>query len=131
MTGLKINFDKSQVFGMSIGEKELRRAAEILGCKASSFPMTYLGLPLHHSKPRRANWNPLLEKIQKKLAGWKGKLLNLVGRLVPTNAVIIGIPLYWMSSLLLPQFVVQKIDKIRRSFVWRGFEECKSGHCRV
>ena len=72
-----------------------------------------------------------MEKIRKKLAGWKGKLLNLSGRLVLTNSIITSIPLYWMSSLLLPRFVIQKIDKIQRSFVWRGFEECKSGHCRV
>ena len=40
----------------------------ILGCRQSSLPMTYLGLPLGAKFKDRAIWNPILEKMERRLA---------------------------------------------------------------
>ena len=43
--------------------------AEILGYRIGSLPMTYLGMPLGASHKSPSIWNPILENIQRKLAG--------------------------------------------------------------
>ena len=43
--------------------------AEILGCQIGSLPMTYLSIPLGASHKSPTVWNPILEKIERKLAG--------------------------------------------------------------
>jgi hypothetical protein len=40
-----------------------------------SFPIKYLGIPLHHDKLRREDIQPLVDNILKKVASWRGKLL--------------------------------------------------------
>ncbi|XP_047051186.1 ABC transporter G family member 41-like [Lolium rigidum] len=45
MSGLKINFDKSEVFVTGVTEPEQRRVAHMLNCKLGKLPMKYLGIP--------------------------------------------------------------------------------------
>jgi hypothetical protein len=46
MSGLKINFAKSEAFVIGADEEDQRRAAFMLNCKLGKLPMTYLGCPL-------------------------------------------------------------------------------------
>jgi hypothetical protein len=50
-----------------------------LGFWASSFPQTYLGLPLSPHKLRVSDYQPLLDSFDRYLAGWKAKILNSGG----------------------------------------------------
>ena len=43
--------------------------AGILHCRVGSLPMKYLGMPLGTSFKTASIWNPILEKIEKKLSG--------------------------------------------------------------
>ena len=45
-------------------------------------------MPLHCGKLRSNDWTPLIEKIVKKLVGWKANLLLTAGRAQLLNAVI-------------------------------------------
>jgi hypothetical protein len=47
MSGMKINYHKSEVF--VIGEKVQvqKEIAEKLNCNVQRFPLTYLGIPIH------------------------------------------------------------------------------------
>ena len=68
VTGLKVNVLKSEM--VPIGEvPNIHVLAEILGCRIGSLPMTYLGMPLGASHKSPTVWNPILEKIVRKLAG--------------------------------------------------------------
>nr|CAD1835783.1 unnamed protein product [Ananas comosus var. bracteatus] len=53
--------------------------ANSFGCSSKDFPITYLGLPLSPMKLRRADYMPLIEKIDNRLAGWKGLMLSRGG----------------------------------------------------
>ena len=44
---------------------------DVLGCKQGSFPMKYLGLPLGVNVKDRSIWNPIIEKLERRLASWK------------------------------------------------------------
>jgi hypothetical protein len=52
MSGLKINFSKSEVVvvGRPTGERE--RIANMLNCKLTSFPISYSGLPVSDKRLR-------------------------------------------------------------------------------
>nr|GEU83518.1 cytochrome P450 [Tanacetum cinerariifolium] len=45
-SGLKVNFNKSNLFGVGVSNIELNVIASSLGCLASQFPCSYLGLPV-------------------------------------------------------------------------------------
>ena len=44
--GLKVNLDKSNIYGINLDQNHLSRLAKFLDCKASGWPILYLGLPL-------------------------------------------------------------------------------------
>ena len=75
MTGLKVNVVKSEM--VPIGEvNNVHVLAEILGCRVGALPMTYLGMSLGASHKSPFIWNPILEKVNRKLARWKKLYLS-------------------------------------------------------
>ena len=74
-TGLKVNVGKSEI--VPVGEvNNLNALANILQCRVGSLPMKYLGMPLGTSFKTVSIWNPILEKMEKKLSGWKRLYLS-------------------------------------------------------
>ena len=67
-------------------------------------------------------WLELINRIEEKLPTWKGKLLSYGGRLILINSVLSSIPLYYFSFYKVPIWVIQRIDRIRRRFLWGGSE---------
>ena len=62
---------------------------EILGCQQSSLPLKYLGLPLGAFHKDETIWNPILEKMEQRLAGCK-RLYSGIRRLRRFNFVSLG-----------------------------------------
>ena len=50
---------------------KIEMLVDVLGCKQGLLPMKYLGLPLGAKFKEKTLWNPILEKIESRLAGWK------------------------------------------------------------
>ena len=61
------------------------------------------------------------------LEGWKGKLFSRGGRLQLVNSVLSFIPIYFMACFQLPQWLIQRLDRIRRSFLWGQNEDKRVG----
>lgn len=118
ISGLTINFDKSSWILINISQSQIPMITAILGCSLSSFPINYLGLPLTLKRPSKSLFMPLIVKLELRLAGWKSRLLSRGGRLQLMNSVLNSIPIYFMSSFLLPKWVINRLDKIRRGFLW-------------
>lgn len=57
---------------------EIDEMANILGCDVLLLP-TYLGLPLGAKSSSHSIWNPVLEKLNSKLAHGKGNYLSFGG----------------------------------------------------
>ena len=89
MSGLKINFHKSVVCGVGVEDKFMDGFAGLLKCRKQKLPISYLGLPLGTSPRLKVTWSPVIDKIKKKLALWKRRLLSFGSRLtlvrLPTN----------------------------------------------
>jgi hypothetical protein len=105
--------------------------ASTFGCGVSSFPQTYLGLPLSTHKLRLADFAPIMAKSDMRLSGWRGRCLPIGGRLLLVNSVLTAMIAHAMSAGLLPAGVIEAIDKRRRAFLWTGEETCNGGQCKV
>ena len=122
-TGLTINYHKSTFVPMNVDAATASTMATVLGCELSTFPQTYLGLPLSPHKLRPFDFQPLISSFDKYLAGWNARLLSSGGRIVLVNAVLGSLPIYYMSSILLPKGVRELLDAKRRAFLWTGEEK--------
>ena len=120
MSGLKINYHKSEVLVFGVSEAEQIRVAKMLNCKIGSLPMTYLGLPLSDRNVGAKSLEGPLTKMRKKLQPWKGKNLSSRGRLVLTNSSLSSVPIYLMGMYRLYETNHQHMDSIRSKFFWRG-----------
>ena len=117
VTGLKVNALKSEM--VLIGEvSNVHVLAEFLGCRIGSLPMTYLGMPLGTSHKSLTVWNPILEKIERKLAGWKKMYLSKGGRLMLLKSTLSNLPTYFLSLFTIPTHVANKIERLQRDFLW-------------
>ncbi|GJT84697.1 hypothetical protein Tco_1066414 [Tanacetum coccineum] len=54
-SGLKININKSNIYGIGVSDDEVSNMARNSGCAAGSFPFTYLGLPIGSTMNRGLN----------------------------------------------------------------------------
>ncbi|GKA92116.1 putative RNA-directed DNA polymerase, eukaryota, reverse transcriptase zinc-binding domain protein [Tanacetum coccineum] len=73
---LKINVNKSNIFGVSVSDERVSNMANSIGCGADIFPMNYLGVPVGCNMTRCANWSVIIKKFSSKLASWKSWLLS-------------------------------------------------------
>lgn len=131
LSGMKINYAKSEMVPLNLNPAEGEVLASIFGCKTAKLPLTYLGLPLHFKKPSIKDWQVVIDKITSRIQGWKGKLLSYGGRLILLNSVISSIPIYWLSVFKMPSKVRDRIDQLRKRFLWYGGHAVKKKYYLV
>lgn len=93
ISGMKINYNKSELIPINTMDDELLPFLDILGCSTWQFPIKYLGIPLHYDKLRREDIQSLIDKIMNRMTGWRGKLLSYRGRLILTQDYLASIPI--------------------------------------
>jgi hypothetical protein len=91
-------------------EEEIHDYARIFCCKIGSFPFKYLGVPLYFEKLRREDLQPIVDKVMKRIAGWKGRLLSYGARLTLLKACLASIPIYLMSIIKFPNWAIKAIN---------------------
>ncbi len=90
--------------------------------------MTYLGLPLGAKFNSTSIWNPILEKIEKRLAGWKRIYLSKGGKLTLLKSTLSNLPTYFLSLFHLPTGVASQLEKLQRDFLWSEMGESHKVH---
>ena len=96
-SGLKISVAKSRLFVSPNVDNAIARSLSTL----SSIPLTnnlgtYLGVPIVHGRMTKNTYAPLVDKVLKKLADWKGKVLSQAGRRTLIQSTTSSIPLHTM-----------------------------------
>ncbi|KAF7812646.1 ribonuclease H [Senna tora] len=60
----------------------------------------------------------LVDKVQKRLSGWKAKHLSLAGKITLAKSVIDSIPIFIMQTEAIPKGVCEVVEKLNRGFLW-------------
>ena len=111
VSGLKVNLGKSELVAVgAVPNMDLLVA--VLGCKQGSLPMKYLGLPLGAKFKDKSIWNPILEKMERKLAGWKKLYLSKGGRVTLIKSTLSNLPTYFLSLFPIPASVANRIARL-------------------
>jgi hypothetical protein len=125
LSGLKINFHKSELFCFGEAKQCEQQYAQLFGCSIGTYPFRYLGIPMHTRKLSNKDWQSVEERFEKKLSSWKGKLLSVGGRLVLINSVLSSLPMFMMSFFEVPKGVLQRIEFFRSRFFWQNDQHKK------
>lgn len=88
----------------------------------------YLGFPLVNGRTNKSHYNSVVERIQNRLASWKGRLLNKAGKLCLVKSVTSSMPVYTMQTHCMPVSVCNKIDAISRNFFWGKGDQHRGWH---
>ncbi|XP_065636435.1 uncharacterized protein LOC136070423 [Quercus suber] len=108
---LLVNVGKSEI--VPIREvRNIQSLANILQCRVDSLPMIYLGMPLGTLYKITSIWNPILEKMEKKLSSWKHLYLSKGGRLTLLKSTLSSLPTYYLSLFIIPKTVATKLERI-------------------
>ena len=94
--------------------------AESPCCRIGVLPLSYLGMPLGASYKANAVWNPILEKMERRLSGWQKLYLSKGGRLTLLKSTLSSLPTYFLSLFTIPKSVANRLEKLQRDFVWGG-----------
>nr|GEW45421.1 cytochrome P450 [Tanacetum cinerariifolium] len=80
-SGLKININKSNLYGVRVFLNKVTYMAEGTGCSSSSLTFSYLRLPIGSNMGGILNWIVLIDCFKARVSGWKANLLSSGGRL--------------------------------------------------
>ena len=111
ITSFKVNAGKSEIVPM--GEvSNLDDLASILRCRVGNLPMKYLEMPLGAPFKATSIWNPILEKMERKLLGWKLLYLSKSGRLTLLKSTLSSLPTYYLSLFTIFKYPLVAWDKV-------------------
>jgi hypothetical protein len=88
----------------------------------------YLGLPALVGADRSDSFENFIERIIKRINGWKEKLLSISGKEILLKAVAQAIPVYAMSVFLIPKGVCKRMMDAISKFWWGDDENTNKMH---
>ncbi|XP_021986296.1 uncharacterized protein LOC110882627 [Helianthus annuus] len=118
VTGLKVNRRKCKLFGIGVEDNKKVRLANVLNCEVGTLPFMYLGIPIGVNMKRAKYWKQLVDRFHSKLSKWKARHLSFSGRVTVAKSVLGSLPTYYLSLFSAPKCVLNRLEKIRRDFIW-------------
>lgn len=117
-SGLHINTTKSYILTSRGCGTEIGMAAAAKGIGMGVLPISYLGLPLTTKTLTRHDYEPLIDKVRKRLLSWANKSLSYAGRLQLIKSVIYNIVNFWSSAFILLMGCLDTIQSLCSAFLW-------------
>ncbi|XP_073360310.1 uncharacterized protein [Aegilops tauschii subsp. strangulata] len=120
LSGLRINFDKSEVMILGYSPDESQSIANRLNCRLGTFPTTYLGVPISDSHLTVADLRPSVLKLQHRIEPWQGRWLSKAARTILINLSLSRLLLFIMSFYSFPETLHHEIGSVQARFYWAG-----------
>ena len=116
-SGQQLNRAKTSLYFSSNTATEIQEEIKNrFGAQVIKQHEKYLGLPSLVGKNRKNSFKGIKEKLEKKLAGWKEKLLSKVGKEILIKVVAQAIPTYAMSCFKIPDKLCDEMTSLMRNF---------------
>lgn len=120
-SGMKVNIHKSRFLpSRNIRRTKLAKFESIVEFQHTYNIGKYLGFPLLAGRVKNSDFAYILDKMNSRLAGWKGKLLSRAGRVTLAKSVLSSMPIYSMQNLWIPDGMCKQMDSCIKQFVWNG-----------
>jgi hypothetical protein len=128
ISGMRINFHKSELVPLNLELDEAHRLAHVFSCPLGSFPIKYLGVPLHYDNLSKEDIRPLVDKMLKKVAGWRGRLLSLAARAMLLKTCLASIHVYLLSFIKFPKWAIKLMNTHMSNYLWNDSVENHKYH---
>jgi hypothetical protein len=112
MSGLKINFEKSEVMLILHDDDKIQTYSDLFNCQSGTWPIKYLGIPICARRPTVAEMRFLGDKTKKKISAWVGNNMSIGGRMIKIGACLSSTGVYQMSMRLLHKTTIEE------SIIW-------------
>jgi hypothetical protein len=99
ISGMRINFNKSEFIPINLENEEIHEISHILKCHVGTLPFKYLVVPIHFEKLKREELQLVVDKLIKRVAAWRGRLLAYSSRLILIKTCLANIPVYLLSFI--------------------------------
>lgn len=118
-SGQRVNRDKSRIwFSLNTPRYLQNVICTEFGVLPTSDLGTYFGVPLQHGRLGKHAYQFLLEKVDRRLSGWKRKILSKASRAMLIQSTLAALPVYAMQSALIPKGILAQLNKRCRGFFW-------------
>lgn len=78
----------------------------------------YLGTPMLHQKALKSSFSFIIDKMKKKLSGWKVSSLSFAGRVTLAQASLSVIPRYVMQTCVVPVAICDEAERLCKNCIW-------------
>jgi hypothetical protein len=79
-------------------------------------------------KLSREDLQPILDKLIKRIAGWRGKLLDYSSRLELIKTCLASVPVYLLSFLKFPKWVIRLLESQMTHCLWNNDSDSHKYH---
>ena len=125
ISGQKVSEAKSRVYFSPNIDRDTRESlCDILGFASTPNLGKYLGIPIKQPGSSSQDFNFILDRVKKKLVGWKANMLSLASRFVLIQASLA----YVMQCTYLPRNILEGIDRVNHNFLWGTSDSAKKIH---
>jgi hypothetical protein len=128
ISGMRINFHKSELIPLNLDMGQTHEIAHLFSCPVGNFPIKYLGIPLRYEKLSREDIQPLVDKILRRVSGWRGKLLSYAARVTLVQTCIASIPVYLLSFIKFTEWEIKTISSQMANCLWNDNEDKHRWH---
>ncbi|GAU32122.1 hypothetical protein TSUD_218730 [Trifolium subterraneum] len=119
VSGLKVNFHKSKLYGINLDDGFLRASSAFLNCGVDSIPFRFLGIPVGENPRRKSTWAPILESMKKILSTWNGSLLSIGGTVTRIKEAPWSDLLKFQYGSFVANFLYgEKTEGLNRASIW-------------
>lgn len=123
ISGMRINFHKSEIIAMNLSDETAHEISHLFSCPLGNFPIKYLGVHLRYENLRREDIQPIVDKMLRRIAGWRGRLLSYAARVVLIKACLTSIPIYLMSFIKFPKWAIKILNTHLANCLWNDNPE--------
>ena len=110
-------FDKSCIsFSRNVPRLRQDYIAQLLGVTRVDKHDRYLGLPTKISYSKAEAFTFLVERVRKRVSGWREKTLSVAGKELLIKTVVQAVPNYVMNCFELPRYLCDEMQRLMANF---------------